>query len=269
MTTKTTKKEPKTFFMPLNCGDYLRKTQHLGPLEHGCYQLLRIHYWENEGRFACNATSNAQASFEHSEGTCLTISIDLYRVCNAHTVEERKAVDKVVAQYFPMVDGKHTHSDLDDVLQYVVKQKKTNSTRGTTGANARWEKERKKRRKGGAESAEEDDASSNAQSNAQAMALQTLIPPIGIRNNPPKPLTVDKPVDNVDKPKWDVLDHINDPTIRRVQAIAKAKNLDFYFMVRVYNDGMKVNGGQYRDIPDSIGGGFVNWARSYTKDATG
>lgn len=261
--------EPKTtFFMPINCGDYLRKTQHLSPLEHGCYNLLRIHYWENGGQFKCDGRGNAQALLEHGTGICLTIDQSLYRVCNAHSQEERRAVEVVVSEFFPFVDGKHTHSDLDKEVKRVQKQTEKNSDKGKRGAEERWKRAREKGPKEAAVEGGIVHGTGNGTGNAQAMAIptQTLK---GFKT--PYPLTVDNSGDNSEgigfdggQVRWDILEHIADRTVDEVKLIARQKNIDFRYMVTKYNEGMVPNGGTRRELPKEPNRAFLAWARSYS-----
>lgn len=64
-------------------GDYARDTAHLSLMEHGAYRVLLDSYYATErGLPADNAA--------------------LYRICKAFNAAERKAVDRVAAEFFPV-----------------------------------------------------------------------------------------------------------------------------------------------------------------------
>jgi uncharacterized protein YdaU (DUF1376 family) len=99
-------------------GDYLRDTRSLSLAEHGAYNLLLDSYYSEE-----RLTSDKE---------------ELYRICSARTLEEEKAVDKVVRKYFTS-DGDHlvqerVERELAARRTFLKEQQK----KAKKGADARW-----------------------------------------------------------------------------------------------------------------------------------
>jgi uncharacterized protein YdaU (DUF1376 family) len=89
-------------------GDYARDTAHLSLMEHGAYQVLLDTYYATGGQ-----VPDAKE--------------DLYRVARAMTPAERKAVDKVADQFFPVNgDGRRHNKRADEELTSYSTQAETN-----------------------------------------------------------------------------------------------------------------------------------------------
>jgi uncharacterized protein YdaU (DUF1376 family) len=89
-------------------GDYARDTAHLSLMEHGAYQVLLDTYYATDGKLTAD-------------------SEELYRIARAMNQAERKAVDKVADQFFP-VNGDNTRHNkrADEELHAYVSQADTN-----------------------------------------------------------------------------------------------------------------------------------------------
>lgn len=102
-------------------GDYARKTQGLSMLEHGAYRKLLDFYYSNDG----NLENNPKA---------------IYRICGAICQNERRAVDRVLNQFFTIAsDGffKNYRADAE-----ISKHKDISDIRKKAGANGnhkRWQ----------------------------------------------------------------------------------------------------------------------------------
>lgn len=76
-------------------GDYARDTAHLSLLEHGAYRVLLDTYYATEKPLPADPSS-------------------LYRICRATTAAEKKAVDKVADQFFPVNGDGSRHNQRAD-----------------------------------------------------------------------------------------------------------------------------------------------------------
>lgn len=259
----------KIFFQPVNWGDFSRKTSHLNLTEKGAYLMLMQAYWENGG---CLPVDKGRLKPGHQPGLMPGLSDALYRACGAHTKDERQAVDTVLEEFFPMVDGKHVNDEIDEVLERIKATRQRLSESGKRGAQVKASRGKPTLKPG----------LSQATSPAEAIHNHNLKEKVLT----PNPLTVDKSVDNVGKGedqgfksfdqggfqgegevprKWDVRHHLTEQTRGVLKAIAKAKHMEFDFLMDVYNEGMKVNGGTRRDVLpyEQLQGAVVNWAKSY------
>lgn len=258
--------QQKIFFMPLNCGDYLSKTAHLTPLEDGMYNRLRIHYWMNECTFPSDM---ARLKPGHQRSHSGVNSPGLYRACGAHTPEEVEAVNTVLAQFFPQVDDKHVHEDLDREYNRVKNSHLALSENGKMGAEARWGRGQK------ANAGADSHANGGAIGHPNGTYTQTKTQNKGFKT--PTPLAVD----NVDKKQtqqesgfdkgragsdvlWDVRHKITDHTREVLKGIARGKDMDFDYLMNIYNQGMIVNGGHRREIPKMPDKAVIEWCRSYS-----
>lgn len=263
----------KIFFMPHKIGDYITETGHFSPLQHGIYMMLRMHYWMNGCIFPEDI---ARPLAGHMVGHSWAISPEYFRVCKTQTDEERHMVEEILQTYFPVIGGKRTHADLDAEYLLVKNNKIGLSEGGKRGAKVRWDKVRNAAKN----TPQKGDSQVNGQAIPQANGTYTHT--LKDKVLTPNPLTVDKPVDNVSKPedkgfksfdkvnsegqqKWDVRHHLTEHTREVLKTIARAKSMDFDFMMEVYNEGMRINGGSRRDVLPNpqMQGAVVNWAKSY------
>lgn len=89
-------------------GDYARDTAHLSLMEHGAYQVLLDTYYATDGKLP-------------------TDSEELYRIARAMNPAERKAVDRVVGQFFVVNgDGTRHNKRADEELNAYLTQAETN-----------------------------------------------------------------------------------------------------------------------------------------------
>lgn len=89
-------------------GDYARDTAHLSLMEHGAYQVLLDTYYATDGALPAEPD-------------------ELYRIARAMTPAERKAVDKIAAQFFAVNgDGTRHNKRADEELDAYVAQAETN-----------------------------------------------------------------------------------------------------------------------------------------------
>lgn len=109
-------------------GDYARKTKGLSMLEHGAFNLLLDHYYSTGHALHIQSTSNADLIHDHSR---------LYRICFAHTQQERDAVDYVLENFFEYRDGSYFNSRAEDTI---LKQNEKHTKR-SQAANKRWNKQ--------------------------------------------------------------------------------------------------------------------------------
>lgn len=96
-------------------GDYTKDTGHLTLMEHGVYSVL----------------------LDWSYGTERPLPDDLvaiYRICRAITTPEKKAVDSVVSEFFPLVEGKRCNKrTMQEIIEFREK-----SNNGRNAAAMRW-----------------------------------------------------------------------------------------------------------------------------------
>lgn len=102
-------KKPSIHWYPRYHGDYARDTSHLSMMEHGAYTLLLDHYYANAGLYTGPGTK--QGAFAGTNAP------QLYRVCRATTREEQQAVDSVIEQFFPIINGRHTNLKADSIIE--------------------------------------------------------------------------------------------------------------------------------------------------------
>lgn len=89
-------------------GDYARDTAHLSLLEHGAYRVLLDTYYATEKSLPADQAS-------------------LYRICKAFSAAERKAVDLVADQFFPVNgDGSRHNVRADEEIAKWSAQAETN-----------------------------------------------------------------------------------------------------------------------------------------------
>lgn len=120
-------------------GDYLRDTRHLSLVEHGAYTLLLDAYYTS-GPLPANAVA-------------------LYRICGCQTDEERKAVDSIADEFFPVNgDGRRHNGRCDRELAFQAE----NSDKKRDAANRRWSR-----------SAEAQHEQTSCTSNADAMQVHS------------------------------------------------------------------------------------------------
>lgn len=102
-------------YYPRYLGDYQRKTGHLSLTEHGVYSVLLDHYYGLRKP--------------------LPADIDrIYRICRAITQAEQRAVDTVVAEFFPVgIDGMHHNTRCDEEIAKWEVMAERNREVGKTG----------------------------------------------------------------------------------------------------------------------------------------
>lgn len=101
-------------------GDYRSKTSSLSPLEVGIYDLMLDEYYALEAPIVGD-------------------SIELFRLCRAHTETEQRAVIKIRDRFFtPTGDGRLRNKRADEQ----IRAERRHSQQQTDAANARWERER-------------------------------------------------------------------------------------------------------------------------------
>lgn len=99
-------------------GDYARDTAHLSLLEHGAYRVLLDTYYATERSLPADKAS-------------------LYRICKAFSAAERKAVDAVAEQFFPLNgDGSRHNVRADEELVLARSFSEVQARR----AQSRWHK---------------------------------------------------------------------------------------------------------------------------------
>lgn len=99
---------------PRYVGDYMKKTQHLSLVEHGAYAVLMDYYYSNNQPLPASADV-------------------LHRVCRAFAPDEQAAVQKILAEFFVLREGRY-HNDRAD--QEIQKREKISTCR----ANAAYAK---------------------------------------------------------------------------------------------------------------------------------
>jgi len=77
-------------------GNYLAATSHLGLVDHGAHRVLTLHYMSREGPFP--------------------VDLDFMRLCRATTPAERRAVQAVLDEFFPVVEGVRRNAECDREL---------------------------------------------------------------------------------------------------------------------------------------------------------
>lgn len=85
----------------LYIGDYQQKTAHLSLIEHGAYRLLIDHYY---------STAHALPS-EHKI---------LYRICRAEDRNERRAIDRILDQFFTKTEPNSYRRPLSPVVMHGI-----------------------------------------------------------------------------------------------------------------------------------------------------
>lgn len=101
-------------------GDYLRDTDHLSLLEHGVYNQLMLWYY-----------STAQPIPAERDR--------IYRRIRARTQTERKATERVLAEFFTLEDGKFFQKR----IEFEISQWKSATASARESARQRWEKSNK------------------------------------------------------------------------------------------------------------------------------
>lgn len=134
-------------------GDYARDTAHLSLMEHGAYRVLLDSYYATERALPVDKGA-------------------LYRICKAFNAAERKAVDKVAAEFFPV-------DTTGDGLRHNRRADEEITKRGTQAETNRFIAEERERRR------KEHELSTNRATNVQPIHSQipektkTLSPPEG------------------------------------------------------------------------------------------
>jgi uncharacterized protein YdaU (DUF1376 family) len=110
-------------FYKRHLGDYSKDTPHLPMIEHGAYALLLDYYYATERPLPAEIT-------------------DIYRFTRAVTKGEQKAVQNVVAQFFPIsADGLRHNKRADEEIGRSVHQREINREVGKRGGRPRTEQE--------------------------------------------------------------------------------------------------------------------------------
>jgi uncharacterized protein YdaU (DUF1376 family) len=108
-------------FYKKHIGAYAKKTPHLSLMEHGAYNLLMDACYANEGPLPADKQS-------------------LYKICRATSGPERKAVNRVADEFFPVNgDGRRHNERCDEELESY--RKKCDTNRGTAIAREAARKE--------------------------------------------------------------------------------------------------------------------------------
>lgn len=105
-------------WFPFYHGDYLKDTQHLGPVEHGVYLMLMCHYYSSGKPLPANA-------------------MQLQRICKTFAGDEQLALQAVLDEFFDLHDNKYHHSRVDAELE----KSKDISSKRSKAAKIRYEKE--------------------------------------------------------------------------------------------------------------------------------
>ena len=106
-------------FYPHFLGDYQRDTAHLSLVEHGAYRVMLDTYYATEKPLPADRPS-------------------LYRICKAFSASERKAVEKVAEQFFPVNDDGLRHNARADSE---IAKAKAYADAQAMRANMRWHKQ--------------------------------------------------------------------------------------------------------------------------------
>lgn len=96
-------------------GDYARDTGHLSLLEHGAYNVLLDRYYATEHGIPAD---------------------DTYRVARANSAQERKAVDRVLAEFFVLEDGLYRK----ERVEREIERYREKSGKASASAKTRWAK---------------------------------------------------------------------------------------------------------------------------------
>jgi uncharacterized protein YdaU (DUF1376 family) len=106
-------------------GDYAKDTADLSLVEHGAYRLLLDFYYST-----CNFLPD---TFEPN-----------YRICKAYTVDEKKAVRKILSKYFVKGGGNFRHLRADIEINRQIEKSAKASQKAAAAAKASWDARRKK-----------------------------------------------------------------------------------------------------------------------------
>jgi uncharacterized protein YdaU (DUF1376 family) len=111
-------------FMPLMVGDYLKDTGHLTTEQHGAYLLLLMAYWARGGALVAD---------------------DARLAATARMTPQQWAKNKpVLAEFFSEADGLWVNKRSEEELAQAQRKMEAKAKAGSTGANARWQKDSKR-----------------------------------------------------------------------------------------------------------------------------
>jgi len=133
-------------FFYFHIGDYVSKTRHLSWDEDMAYRRLMDAYYMREGPLPADRQQ-------------------VYRLVQAVTKPQRKAVDAVLREFFTVAEDGHHNSRCDHELA-IMKEKQD---KARSSANERWRKANGGRGNGGSHS----DGNANAHANAPPDAMRT------------------------------------------------------------------------------------------------
>lgn len=104
------------FWYKRHIGDYARDTGHLSLFEHGAYTLLLDWAYASEKPLPVDAET-------------------AYRICRAMAKSEKNAVDSILSQFFPVVEGKRVNKRTDLELSSYHRIGEVRSNAGKTRHN--------------------------------------------------------------------------------------------------------------------------------------
>lgn len=105
-------------WMPLYIGDYLGDTSHLTQGQHGAYLLLIMHCWRH-GMLPIDREA-------------------VYRLGRAVTVDEKKAVEVIIDEFFVEVDGVHSQKRVTKELARTNALYDKRAQSGSKGGRSKW-----------------------------------------------------------------------------------------------------------------------------------
>lgn len=240
-------------YQPFFWGDYLRDTGQLSLLEHGVYLRLIGEYWNTGKPFADPAR--------------------MMRALQAHTDEEKQAIQHVLEQYFHFEEGVWRHHRIERSLKEHTERAEAASDAAKRAAEARWDAERMR---GALPSASETHCVSDA-NHSTPTHNQTIATPLHSTSNPIqsniKDLGVGKgglgethsggsgSFKNKEGGGWDVIHFISPRLIEEARHKAQGAGWDFYALVNKYNEWVKIQG-----KPKNPERAFPVWMANFLKD---